>query len=187
MTKEAATNGAGPAEVRGTGVNKAKRVVASVVEANRDSVGWEPANLGVLERTSDAINVNLERVLADLCRRLVGKRGSNVVTYGVQLSVVIDKEGGELRVPPLVVRSGNENTAFKSDCVAVEDAVFRGLADITLLIDAEVEELWALRLGLPGALVALLVLIVVAILVILLIRIVVVYRVLILVRLLSRL
>jgi hypothetical protein len=39
-----------------------------VVEADGDGVGREEANLGVLESTSDGINVDLERVLADLFR-----------------------------------------------------------------------------------------------------------------------
>lgn len=37
-----------------------------MVEADGNGVGWEPANLGVHESTSDAVDVDLERVLADL-------------------------------------------------------------------------------------------------------------------------
>lgn len=39
LTVEAASLSAGPAEVRGTGVKQAKRVVAGVVEADGDGVG----------------------------------------------------------------------------------------------------------------------------------------------------
>jgi hypothetical protein len=64
--KKAATLSARPAEVGGAGVDKAKRVVTSVVEADSNGVGREPADLGVLKSTSNAVNVDLERVLADL-------------------------------------------------------------------------------------------------------------------------
>ena len=37
-----------------------------MVEADSNGVGWKPANPGVLEGTGNAINVDLERVLADL-------------------------------------------------------------------------------------------------------------------------
>ena len=37
-----------------------------MVEADGNGVRWEPADLGVLESTSDAVNVDLKRVLADL-------------------------------------------------------------------------------------------------------------------------
>ena len=70
--EEAATLGAGPAEVGGTGVDKTKRVVTSVVEADSNGVRREPSDLGVLEGTSDAVNVDLKRVLADLHIRSVG-------------------------------------------------------------------------------------------------------------------
>ena len=42
-----------------------------MVEADGNGVRWEPANLSVLESTGDAINVDLERVLADLRNELV--------------------------------------------------------------------------------------------------------------------
>ena len=67
------------------------------------------------------------------------------VTYSVHLCVVIDKKGGELRVIPPVIRSGNEDAAFQPDGVAVKRAVGGSLDDTTdnvaLLIDAKVEEL----------------------------------------------
>ena len=70
LTVEAASLGAGPAEVRGTGVNQAKRVVAGVVEADGDGVGRKHADLSVLQGTGYTIDVHLERDLADLCTRL---------------------------------------------------------------------------------------------------------------------
>ena len=66
LTEEATALGAGPAEVGGAGVNQAERVVTSVVEADSNGVGREPSDLGVLKGTSDAVNVDLKRVLADL-------------------------------------------------------------------------------------------------------------------------
>ena len=64
--EEAGALGAGPAEVGRAGVNKVKRVVTGVVEADGNGVGWEPADPGVHQGTGDAIDVDLERVLADL-------------------------------------------------------------------------------------------------------------------------
>lgn len=69
--EKAGALGARPAEVRGAGVDKAKRVVTGVVETDGNGVRWEPANLGVLESAGDAINVDLERILANLESELV--------------------------------------------------------------------------------------------------------------------
>jgi hypothetical protein len=169
LAEEAASLSTGPAEVRGTRVNQSKRVVSSVVEADGDGVGRKPADLGVFQGTSDTIDVDLKRVLADLRTRLIKFCNTCVATYSVQLCVVIDEEGRKLRVPPLVIRCGNENAALQSDGISVKWAVRRGLACSTGLINAKVEELGALGLGLPGALAAGLVLVVVTIFVIMLI------------------
>lgn len=95
------------------------------------------------------------------------------VTYSVQLCVVIDKECGKLRVPPVAVGSSNEDATLEPDGIVVERAVSGSLSNAVrhgaLLINAEVEELGALRLGLPGAGAALLVLVRVTILKVLLI------------------
>lgn len=95
------------------------------------------------------------------------------MAYSVQLCVVIDEESGELRVPPLVVGSGNEDTALEPDGVSIEWAVSgilnHTVDDVALLVNAEVEELWALRLRLPALLGTLGILVVVAILVVVLI------------------
>jgi hypothetical protein len=168
-TVEASSLSAGPAEVRGAGINQAKRVVASVVEADGDGVGRKRADPRVLQGTRYTIDVDLKRDLADLRTRLIQVRKIYVATYSVQLCVIIGEGGGKLRVPPLVVRSGNENTALQSDGISIEWAVQRILACSTGIINAEVEELGALGLGFPGAFAAGLVLVFVTIFVIMLV------------------
>jgi hypothetical protein len=90
------------------------------------------------------------------------------ITNRVQLCVVIDKEGRQLRVVIPVVRSCDEDATLKSDGVTVERAVGRSLSyavdDIARIVNAKVEELGGLGLGLPGASAALAVLVRVAIL-----------------------
>ena len=100
-----------------------------------------------------------------------------MATYSVQLCVIIGEEGGKLRVPPLVVRSGNENTTLQSDGISIKWAVHRLLACSTGIINAKIEELGAFGLGFPGALAAGLVLVLVTIFVIMLVSTVGVYGV----------
>lgn len=55
-----------PAQVRRAGVNKTKRVVTGVVKAGGNGVRWKLSHLSVLERSGHGVDVNLERVFADL-------------------------------------------------------------------------------------------------------------------------
>ena len=100
-----------------------------------------------------------------------------MATYSVQLCVIIGEEGGKLRVPPLVVRSGNENTTLQSNSISIKWAVQRLLACSTGIINAKIEELGAFGLRSPGALAAGLVLVLVTIFVIMLVGAVGVYSV----------
>ena len=100
-----------------------------------------------------------------------------MATYSVQLCVIIGEEGGKLRVPPLVVRSGNENTTLQSDGISIKWAVHRLLACSTGIINAKIEELGAFGLGFPSALAAGLVLVLVTIFVIMLVGAVCIYGV----------
>ena len=169
LAVEAASLSAGPTEVRGTGVNQAKRVVAGVVEADGDGVGRKHADLSVLQGTGYTIDVDLKRDLADLRARLTQVCKIYVATYSIQLCVIIGEEGGKLRVPILVVWSGNENTAHQSDGISTERAVRRLLTCSTGIINAKVEELNVRGLGFPSALAAGLVLVLVTIFVIMLV------------------
>jgi hypothetical protein len=121
VAPEAATKGAGPAQVRWAGVDKAERVVASVEEVLGNGIGWEPANPGVLQCAGDTVNVNLKRLFADLKAMLVIHQKKLLgLTNSVQRSVVINEEGGELGVVELVVWGSNKVAALQPDGISVE-------------------------------------------------------------------
>ena len=58
--------GAGPGPIGGTRVDEAEWIVTSVVEADRDGAWRKPSNLGVFDSTGRRVNIDLERVFADL-------------------------------------------------------------------------------------------------------------------------
>lgn len=66
VSEQGVTLSGGPAQVSWARVNVSKRVGTSLVEAERNSIGWQPSNRSVTERTSHSIDVELQRLLANL-------------------------------------------------------------------------------------------------------------------------
>jgi hypothetical protein len=81
--------------------------------------------------------------------RLANRRRKR--TYRVTLSIIVNKEYGQLWVPPFVVGCRDDNAVFQSDCVTLEGTSAGLLAWFALVVDLETEELWVVSLGFPGA------------------------------------